>query len=87
MGWGFIISQIIGPLLAYTSVRFVNLQADNHIGFIIIGCTAPALVSGIVLAEGTAGYQPEYAYECPRAPVADLVLTSKKQKLEKEVGE
>ena len=55
IGWGFIISQIIGPLLAYASVRLLNLQADNLIGFMVICCMAPTLVSGIVLAERAGG--------------------------------
>ena len=55
IGWGFIISQIMGPLLAYASVRLLNLQADNFIGFMVICSMAPTLVSGIVLAERAGG--------------------------------
>jgi len=54
IGWGFVISQIIGPLLAYTSVYFLNWRGDNQIGFMVICCMAPTLVSGAVLA-GRAG--------------------------------
>lgn len=53
-GWGFIISQFIGPLMAYAAVHFLNWRNDNQIGFILICCMAPTLVSGAVLA-GRAG--------------------------------
>jgi predicted Na+-dependent transporter len=54
LGWGFVISQIIGPLLAYTAVHFLNWRGDKQIGFMVICCMAPTLVSGAVLA-GRAG--------------------------------
>jgi len=54
IGWGFVISQVIGPLVAYATVHFLNWQSDNQIGFMLICCMAPTLVSGAVLA-GRAG--------------------------------
>jgi predicted Na+-dependent transporter len=54
-GWGFTISQIIGPLLAYASVHVLGWQSDNQIGFMIICCMAPTLVSGAVMAERAGG--------------------------------
>ncbi len=55
IGWGFVISQIIGPLLAYTSIYFLNWRGDNQIGFMVICCMAPTLVSGAVLANRAGG--------------------------------
>jgi predicted Na+-dependent transporter len=55
LGWGFIISQAFGPLFAYTAVHFLNWQTDNQIGFMLICCMAPTLVSGTVLAERAGG--------------------------------
>jgi predicted Na+-dependent transporter len=55
IGWGFVISQIIGPLLAYVSVYVLDWQSDNRIGFMVICCMAPTLVSGAVLAEKAGG--------------------------------
>jgi len=52
--WGFVVSQIMGPVLAYASVHFLNWRMDNQIGFMVICCMAPTLVSGVVLA-GRAG--------------------------------
>ncbi|MGD8916697.1 MAG: bile acid:sodium symporter [Syntrophobacterales bacterium] len=54
ISWGFVISQIIGPLLAYAAVHVLNWRSDNQIGFMVICCMAPTLVSGAVLA-GRAG--------------------------------
>lgn len=55
MGWGFVISQIIGPLLAYAFVNFLDWRSDNQIGFMVICCMAPTLVSGAVLAVRAGG--------------------------------
>ena len=54
-GWGFVISQIMGPVLAYFSVHLLNWQGDNQIGFVVICCMAPTLVSGAVLASRAGG--------------------------------
>ena len=54
-GWGFVISQIMAPVLAYFSVHFLNWQGDNQIGFVVICCMAPTLVSGAVLASRAGG--------------------------------
>ena len=54
IGWGFVISQVIGPLLAYASVHFLNWRGEDQIGFMVICCMAPTLVSGAILA-GRAG--------------------------------
>ncbi|MEJ2431105.1 MAG: bile acid:sodium symporter, partial [Deltaproteobacteria bacterium] len=51
IAWGFAISQIFGPLLAYAAVHLLNWRSDNQIGFILICSMAPTLVSGAVLAE------------------------------------
>ena len=55
IGWGFVISQAFGPLLAYTAVHFLNWRTDNQIGFILICSMAPTLVSGTVLSERAGG--------------------------------
>lgn len=53
--WGFVISQIVGPVLAYFSVDLLNWQGDNRVGFTVICCMAPTLVSGAVLASRAGG--------------------------------
>ncbi|UCG13760.1 MAG: bile acid:sodium symporter [Deltaproteobacteria bacterium] len=50
VGWGFIVSQVLGPVLGYVCVRGLDWQADNQVGFVLICCMAPTLVSGTVLA-------------------------------------
>lgn len=52
--WGFVVSQVIAPVLAYAAVHLLNWRTDNQVGFMVICCMAPTLVSGAVLA-GRAG--------------------------------
>jgi predicted Na+-dependent transporter len=53
--WGFVISQILGPVLGYLMVQAQNWRAANQIGFILMCCMAPTLVSGAVLANRAGG--------------------------------
>jgi predicted Na+-dependent transporter len=55
IGWGFVISQIIGPLLGYSTVHVLDWRTDNQVGFMVICCMAPTLVSGTVLAKRAGG--------------------------------
>lgn len=55
LGWGFVVSQVLGPILGYLTVHGLNWQADNQVGFILICCMAPTLVSGAVLATRAGG--------------------------------
>jgi predicted Na+-dependent transporter len=55
IGWGFVISQIFGPLMAYAAVHFLDWRGDNQVGFMVMCCMAPTLVSGAVLAERAGG--------------------------------
>ena len=55
IGWGFVVSQVFGPLLACTAVHLLNWHTDNQIGFMLICSMAPTLVSGAVLAERAGG--------------------------------
>lgn len=48
--WGVVVSQVLGPLLGYFAVRFLNWPTDNEVGFMLICCMTPTLVSGTVLA-------------------------------------
>ena len=50
LAWGVAVSQVLGPLLGYSAVHILNWHSDNQVGFILICCMAPTLVSGTVLA-------------------------------------
>lgn len=54
LSWGFVVSQIMGPVLGYLFVHSLNWQSDKQVGFILICSMAPTLVSGTVIA-GRAG--------------------------------
>jgi predicted Na+-dependent transporter len=55
LGWGFVVCQILGPILGYLTVHSLNWHPDNQVGFILICCMAPTLVSGTVLATRAGG--------------------------------
>lgn len=55
LGWGFVVCQILGPILGYLTVHSLNWHPDNQVGFILICCMAPTLVSGAVLATRAGG--------------------------------
>ena len=52
---GFIISQIMAPVLAYAYVKIFDWQADSLIGLILICTMAPTLVSGTIISEQAGG--------------------------------
>lgn len=55
MFWGTLVSQVLGPLSGYTMMRFLGWDADFYLGFLLMCCMAPTLVSGIVLATKAGG--------------------------------
>jgi predicted Na+-dependent transporter len=50
IAWGAVVSQVLGPLLGYSAGLFLSGNIDNRVGFILMCCMAPTLVSGTVLA-------------------------------------
>lgn len=48
--WGFVVAHALAPLLAWLAVRAMHWQGDDRVGFLLICCMAPTLVSGIVIA-------------------------------------
>lgn len=52
---GFIISQILAPVLAFAYVKMFNWQDDSLIGLILICTMAPTLVSGTIISEQAGG--------------------------------
>jgi predicted Na+-dependent transporter len=50
----FFISQVLAPVLAYGCSRLLNWEGDSLVGFMLICCMAPTLVSGTIIA-GQAG--------------------------------
>lgn len=52
---GFIISQILSPVLAFSYVRLFNWNADSLVGLILICTMAPTLVSGTIISEQAGG--------------------------------
>lgn len=52
---GFVISQILSPILAYFLMSLVDWQEDYVLGFFLISCMAPTLVSGTVLTQQAKG--------------------------------
>ena len=50
LAWGVVVSQVLGPLLGYLAVYYLGWHTDNQVGFMLICCMAPTLVSGTVLA-------------------------------------
>lgn len=60
MIWGILVSQVLGPLAGFTMMSFLGWDADFYLGFLLMCCMAPTLVSGVVLAT-KAGGDPESA--------------------------
>jgi predicted Na+-dependent transporter len=52
---GLITSQLLAPLLGWVTVHLLGWQEDRAIGFLIICCMAPTLVSGTVIAVSAGG--------------------------------
>lgn len=52
---GFIISQVMAPILAYGYVKMFDWQGDSLIGLILICTMAPTLVSGTIISEQAGG--------------------------------
>lgn len=52
---GLITSQMIAPLLGWIIVHLLGLQEDRAVGFLIMCCMAPTLVSGTVIAVSAGG--------------------------------
>ncbi len=55
--WGGVIAHGLAPLLAWLTTRFLGWQGDQQVGFILMCCMAPTLVSGIVIAVQAGGHQ------------------------------
>ena len=52
---GFVVSQVLAPILAYFLMSMVDWQEDYVVGFFLISCMAPTLVSGTVLTQQAKG--------------------------------
>ncbi|MCM8540054.1 MAG: bile acid:sodium symporter [Lentisphaeraceae bacterium] len=52
---GFIISQVLAPILAFAYVKTFNWEADSLIGLVLICTMAPTLVSGTIISEQASG--------------------------------
>ena len=50
LAWGFVLSQVMAPLVAVLYCRSLGWTGDDYVGFILICAAAPTLVSGPVLA-------------------------------------
>ncbi len=50
LGWGLLVSQLLGPLVGFGLGRLLPWSESNRIGFVLMCCMAPTLVSGAVLA-------------------------------------
>jgi predicted Na+-dependent transporter len=50
LAWGFVLSQVIAPIVAVLCCRALGWTGDDYVGFILICAAAPTLVSGPVLA-------------------------------------
>ena len=46
----FITSQVLAPILALTAAKLIGWQSDSLIGFMLICCMAPTLVSGTIIS-------------------------------------
>ncbi len=55
LGWGFFISQALAPLLGFAAVKLLGWQDDTLVGFMLICCVGPTLVSGTVIATAAGG--------------------------------
>jgi predicted Na+-dependent transporter len=53
--WGAIVAYILAPLLGYLAMRIMPLDPTYRIGFLLMCCTAPTIVSGIVIAVRSGG--------------------------------
>jgi predicted Na+-dependent transporter len=53
--WGAVVSQLLGPVTGYAVVKLLGWEADLYVGFLLICCMAPTLVSGIVMATRAGG--------------------------------
>ena len=52
---GLVTSQLFAPLLGWIIVHLLGWQGDRAVGFLIICCMAPTLVSGTVIAMSAGG--------------------------------
>jgi len=48
--FGTVISQLLAPATGYLLVKLLDWQADEMVGFILMCCMAPTLISGTMLA-------------------------------------
>lgn len=48
--WGTIIAHGLAPVLAVGATWIFGWEADNRVGFVMMACMAPTLVSGVVIA-------------------------------------
>ena len=53
--WGAVISQVLGPLTGYVVINLLGWDSDLYVGFLLMCCMAPTLVSGIVMATRARG--------------------------------
>lgn len=55
LAWGFVIAQVLGPLVGFLLGNLLPWSESNRIGFMLMCCMAPTLVSGAVLATRAGG--------------------------------
>lgn len=53
--WGLVVSQVLGPLAGVGLARLMPFSSADQVGFILMCCMAPTLVSGAVLAVKAGG--------------------------------
>ena len=52
---GLLTSQILAPVLGWVAVHILDWQGDRYVGFLLMCCMAPTLVSGTVIATSAGG--------------------------------
>ncbi len=53
--WGTLVAYGLAPLFGYVLIRFMHWDDADRVGFILICCSTPTIVSGIVVATRAGG--------------------------------
>lgn len=55
LAWGFVVAFVAAPAAGWAAMELLGWEGDDRIGFLLMCCMGPTLVSGIVIATRAGG--------------------------------
>jgi len=55
LGWGFVVAMVAAPAAGWAAMELLGWSGDDRVGFLLMCCVGPTLVSGIVIADQAGG--------------------------------